>query len=124
MNALQKEMKEFHSNHSILNLTVVQQRLFYSFALEYALETIGVITDCRLKVNQYSKEVRKMEKELGILQTLKMQQNVADVEKNKRLRNAMISKWNDEIERRLKELKDLELKMSSLLQEGDLAISK
>lgn len=124
MNALQKEMKEFHSNHSILNLTVVQQRLFYSFALEYALETIGVIADCRLKVNQYSKEVRKMEKELGILQTLKMQQNLADVEKNKRLRNTMISKWNDEIERRLKELKDLESKMSSLLQEGDLAISK
>lgn len=124
MNALQKEMEEFHSNNSILNLTVVQQRIFYSLAMEYALETIGVIADCRLKINQSSKEVRKMEKELGILQTLKMQQNIADVEKNKRLRNTMISKWNNVIEQRLKELKDLESKESSLIQENDLTVSK
>lgn len=109
---LNKEMKEYHSSNSSF-----KQRFFYSFACQYAQEVVAIIGDRRQKISQYSTELRKMEKELAILHTLKMEQNIADVEKNKKLRNNMISKWRFEVDKKLYEMKDLEGKVSSLLNQ-------
>lgn len=124
MKELKKEIVDYHSNQAILDSSLAQQRLFYSLTFEYSSETIQVIADRRLKISQYSMELKKMEKELVILQTLKMEHNIADVEKNKKLRNTMIAKWRMEEDRLLYEMKDLEGKVSSLLKQEDVALLK
>ena len=121
---LEREIDTYHSSHSIFHSSTNQQRLFYSLVLQYTLESIGKIGDCRLKVHQYTNEVRKMEKDLAILQTLKMEQNIADVTKNQRLRTMMISKLKAEEDKRLYEIKDLEGKVSSLLRKDDLVLMR
>lgn len=65
-----------------------------------------------------------MEKELTILQTLKMTQNITDVKKNQQLRNTMIAKWKTEEDKRLYEIKDLEGKVSTLLKKNDILLMK
>lgn len=121
---LNKEMKDYQSNYIIQQSAPYQQRLFYSLSFQFALKAIHIIGDCQLKISQYSNEIQKLEKGLPILQTLKMEHNYNDDVKNIRLRQKVIGKWTDEVNTLLTELTELEGKVSSLLTNDDLLVTK
>lgn len=124
VNELNKEMRDYHSNYIIQQSAPYQQRLFYSLSIQFALNAIHVIGDCRLKISQYNNEIQKLEKGLPILQVLKMEHNYDDDLKNIRLRKKVIGKWTDEVNTLLTELTELEGKVSSLLTKDDLLVTK